>query len=168
LNYWKDRFDIQEEFGSLKSCGPFSIRDVEANFLIGIFYIHMIFSIVVDQSDPAWKKNQAKNSKIVKDMVEKFAQNFQKNLEVLMMHDKIAQGSKSRLVIKYKRIKLNWLLIRKFLQNQDRCKIVYLKLEKITRIDFFDDVFGYSISSLNQGIFGHFELDFQNGDRVTQ
>jgi hypothetical protein len=147
LNYWKAKFNVHHEYGKLTACGPFSLEEVQDHFLLGIFYVNMITSIVVDKHDPEWREHQVNNSRIIK----MFAVGFQEKMKDLIIHDIKQTGPNSVESLKTHNFRINWLLIRRFPEIEKRYNLIYTMLDAIhPRIDFFDDVFAYSIPSLNQ------------------
>jgi hypothetical protein len=163
LEYWIKKSSIEEEYKNLKTFGKFSLEEVQDHFLLTLLYMGMITSIVVDKSDPHWKENQTNNFTII---IKNAASRFQDILQEVATHDiqdkcyslycmgNIQQTHNSWDSIKKNKLRLTWLLLRKWIQYEDRPKFLYEFLTplKLPHIDLFDDVFCYSIVNLNKRI----------------
>jgi hypothetical protein len=94
------------------------------------------------------EKSERKKKIIIKN----FAQNFMKNFENLVRNGTDGMGKnplKSNIVQPFI---TNWLSIKKWFGDIERYNVIYYMLRldnQCPRIDFFDDVFGYYIISLN-------------------
>jgi hypothetical protein len=160
LNYWMHKLDIKSEYGNLKAFEGFSTQDFQDQFLLGMIYINIITSTVVDESDPAWKENQTNNSNIIKNAAKKFQQIMQEvvknTIEERFSISKYGsrKNPHSWASIKKHKLKLTWLILRKWLSTEGRYVFVtdYLLHSKFDHIEFFDDVFCYSIVNLNKRI----------------
>jgi hypothetical protein len=150
LNYWKIKFDIQELFEELQSCGDFSLEDVQDQLLISFFYVNMITSIVVDKSDPEWEKKQENNRCLIQD----FAKKFQKNLSEIFLNITNQKWYYSQVQnIPSRKWRITWILIKDWLEDVKRYSIIHKMLcRKVPHIELFDYIFGYSIVSMNKKV----------------
>jgi hypothetical protein len=148
LNYWINEFGIQEEYENLKALEPFSLKYIQNYFLAWIFHVNMIISVFVDKRNPEWEiENQARKLSIVKNA----AKNFQSYLEK-SLSPYILKGLGSCMNLKYSPFKVTWILMPKWIQMEESYWTDYKTLSDCMDLlpDFFEDVFGYSIVSLNQ------------------
>jgi hypothetical protein len=150
LNYWDKNFGIKHEYCNLEPYGKFTLKDIQKHFLIGMFYLNMINSIVVDYKKFAqltWRERHIENSQIMK----RFAQSFQEILENVAQNEIKNDGLNSWASVKCFKTQFPWLHMRNWLRESGRYKFLYEWIKDLVNlnIDLFDDVFGYSISNLS-------------------
>ena len=117
----------------------------------------MLISIFVNKRDTEWQKNLEENRLIV---IKDFSKNFHERFQELVCNSINEDGKNSWKGLKLQPFRTNWIQERKWLGDKNIYDNLYEMInDECTCIDLFDEVFGYSVNSLNEIIYNVYKCN---------